>query len=280
MPDLCLVGYTYRGYPMQYALDRAQEFGYSAIELRDFQDINLSTPAALARSLANAEPAARAHGLRIASVFYGPLPIPRAGDRAAEASAFAEAIGVLADHGVPILHTRLSLRGNANRELISARASEEDYRLVRAALSSLLVVAEHHGVRIALEAHMGTLHDSAASLLRVISGNDSPYLTAGLDFANLLIANPNEDLAALPQVFTGRIGYVHLKNVKLFGQGYDWNLPLRWGDINYHRVLSALKQAGYQGPLAVEYCGSGDPDVFARDDADYLRELAQRLSLP
>src|SRR5581483_1320935 len=58
-----------------------------------------------------------------------------------------------------------------------------------------------------------------------------------------------------------RIGYTHCKNVKLSPTGYDWNLPLRYGDINYFRVLQALRSAGYSGPLAIEYCGTGDPDV-------------------
>jgi len=79
--------------------------------------------------------------------------------------------------------------------------------------------------------------------------------------------------------FGPRIGYVHIKNVKLLPLGYDWNLPVRWGDINYCLVLKALKEARYQGPLAVEYCGTGDPDVFAAADADYLRGLIERLEL-
>lgn len=279
MPELCLVGYTYRGYPLAYALERAREFGYAGIELRDFQDISLADPAALARSLQRATDAAKPLGLGICSAFYGPLPVPRRHERAAESRAYAEALGVLADHGVPVLHTRLSLRSNGSGEVTSATASHEDYQAVQAALTTLAPVAEHHGVRIALEAHMGTIHDSAASLLRIAAEAGSPCITASLDFANLLITNPRENLLAATAAFAGLIGYVHLKNVKLLPQGYDWNLPLRWGDINYHRVLQALRAAGYTGPLAVEYCGTGDPDVFARDDADYLRELARRLSL-
>ena len=40
MAELCLVGYTYRGYEMAYALERAQAFGYRGIELRDFSDVD------------------------------------------------------------------------------------------------------------------------------------------------------------------------------------------------------------------------------------------------
>jgi hypothetical protein len=56
-----------------------------------------------------------------------------------------------------------------------------------------------------------------------------------------------------------------------------WNVPVRYGDINHFRVLQALRSAGYSGPLAIEYCGTGDPDVFAEEDARYLSSLAARV---
>jgi sugar phosphate isomerase/epimerase len=65
--------------------------------------------------------------------------------------------------------------------------------------------------------------------------------------------------------------------VKLTPTGYDWNIALRWGELNYHLILKTLTEVGYEGPLAVEYCGTGDPDVFAEDDARYIRQLMARL---
>ena len=79
--------------------------------------------------------------------------------------------------------------------------------------------------------------------------------------------------------FGAKIGYTHIKNLKVFPWGYDWNLPVRLGDINYFRVLHALKAAGYTGPLAIEYCGTGDPDVFAEEDGRYVAELAKRVGM-
>jgi sugar phosphate isomerase/epimerase len=104
---------------------------------------------------------------------------------------------------------------------------------------------------------MGTIHDTAASRWRIVSACPSPCLAAGLDFANLLIGRREEDLVEAARRFGPRLGYTHIKNVKLFPWGYDWNLPVRLGDINYFRVLKALKETGYRGPLAVEYCGTG-----------------------
>ena len=262
---------------MRYALERAKAWGYDGIELRNFGDIDLTGPAGVAAALTRAKEMAEAFSLAIYSLFYAPLPVSRAHERADEERAFAQVLGVLAEYQVPILHTHLSLRGPDGGEVTAAAAREEDYVAVRRTLERILPVAEAHRVRIAIETHMGTIHDTAASQLAIVSAHDSDYLTASLDFANMLIARREEVLTEAIRSFGSRIGYVHIKNLKLLPGGYDWNLPVRWGDINYYLLLKALKEAGYRGPLAVEYCGTGDPDVFAADDAAYLRELMRRL---
>ncbi len=280
MAELCLVGYTYRGYEMAYAFERGRAFGYRGVELRDFRDIDLSSPAGVEEALEKAVPLARANGLAIYSLFYAALPVSRSGERVSEEKTFCEIIPILARFGVPLLHTRLSLLArDGSREVETADAREEDYAAVQETLRRMTPSAEQHGVRIALEAHMGTIHDTAASLLRIVTACGSPFLTASLDFANFLIARREEDLAQAVQAFGTHIGYTHIKNVKLFPWGYDWNLPVRLGDINYYRVLHALKATGYRGPLAIEYCGTGDPDGFAEEDARYLAELARRVGI-
>ena len=279
MAELCLVGYTYRGYPMAYALERAAAYGYGAVEVRNWSDIDLSTPSGVAAALDRALPLAAERGLRVHSIFGVPVPAGRAGEDETGRQAFAGTLEALGSRGVPVCHTWLRVRRDDGREVVSAAAREEDYRRAAEALAWAAPLAERAGVRIALESHMGTIHDTAASLLRVVQSVDSPAVVASPDPANMLITHRQEDLPAAIRALGPRIGYVHLKNLKLTPTGYDWNLPLRWGDINYHRVLSALRDTGYHGPLAVEYCGTGDPDVFAADDACYLRELAERIGL-
>ena len=280
MAELCMVVYTYRAYDtLEYAVERAHALGYDGIELRDdFADVSFATPPALAESLGPATRLASAYGLPICALFYSSIPVSRARERVAEEETFCEALQVVADFGVPILHTRLSLRREDGKgEVIAAGAREVDYQAVEDTLARVVPVAESLGVRLALESHMGVVHDTAASQLRIVSAYGSPFLTAWLDFANMLIVHPGENLVRATEAAGPHIGYVHLKNVKLRPGGYDWNLPLRWGDVNYHQVLLALKAAGYEGPLGVEYCGTGDPDVFAEDDARYLRELMARI---
>lgn len=280
MAKLCMVGYTYRGYEMAHAFDRAKQFGYDGIELRNFSDIDFSTPAGVRSSLSKAVELAADVGLTIISLFYSPLPISRTHEGEREEQTFCQVIETLAEYQVPILHTRLRLkRMKGAGEVVAADATEQDYKAVQAALERVVPIAEAQDVRIALETHMGTIHDTAASQLRIVETIDSPFLVASLDFANMLITYREENLLETIRAFGYRIGYVHAKNLKLTPWGYDWNLPLRWGDINYHRVLEGLKAVSYRGTLAVEYCGTGDPDVFAADDAAYLKSLCEQIGL-
>ncbi len=278
--ELCLVGYTYRGYPMAHALARAAAFGYQGVEIRGFSDIDLSTPEGVAAALDRAAPLAAQHGLRVCSLCYDRLPVSRERERAAEEEAFIRVLGILGDHGVPVLTTYLSLqRPDGRGQTVSAGANEADYAAVRQTLGRVATAAARYGVTVTPETHMGTIHDTAMSHLRIIVECGSPAVAANLDPANMLITYHDERLPEAVRSFAGRIGYAHLKNVKVRPGGYDWNLPLRWGDINYERVLLAFKEAGYTGPFGVEYCGTGDPDVFVADDARYLRELAERVGL-
>jgi sugar phosphate isomerase/epimerase len=265
---------------MLHALKRAKAFGYSGIELRDFQDIDLSSVSGVAHALTQASELVPRLGLTLTSLFYGPLPVSRGDERAAEEREFCKILALLADHGVKILHTRLSLHAPGyRREIISAEARENDYSAVEATLKRVALQAERFGVRVALETHMGTIHDTAASQLRIVSAIDSSFLTASLDFANMLIAYRGEQIYKTIRLFGHRIGYTHIKNLKLLPIGYDWNIPVRWGDINYFQVFQALKDVSYMGPVAVEYCGTGDPDVYAEDDARYIRDLVARVGL-
>lgn len=280
MAELCLVGYTYRGYEMAYALEQARARNFTGIELRNFSDIDLSTPAGVERALDHANRLVGSLAVAVTSVCYVPLPVSRGQERADEEQDFVDVLEILARFHVPILHTQLSIhRTDGKGEVVSADVVDADYEAVQATLSRVVALAERHKVSVALETHMGRIHDTAASLQRILAANRSPWVVASLDFANMLITHPQENLVNVVKVLGDRIGYTHVKNVKLLPGGYDWNLPVRYGDINYYQIFRALKSVGYRGPLAIEYCGTGDPDVFVTEDARYVLDLVTRVGL-
>jgi sugar phosphate isomerase/epimerase len=280
MADLILVGYTYRGYPMAYAFDRAAEYGYHGVELRDFADIDLSTPSDAYDALERASKLAAAHELTIPAICYAPLPVVLDGKRTAEERAFGEVMSAMAEHGVGILNTRLVRRTEDNRaERSSIGAREGDYAAAAHVLERVALLAERYGVKIAIQTQTGTMHDTASALLRLLQSCSSPALSASLDFATMLINHPKEWLPEAIREFGPRIGYVHLQNLTFVPGGVDLSVPLRYGHINYHRVLHALSEVEYQGPLGVVHSGPGDPDVFAEEDGRYLAGLVERVDL-
>lgn len=140
-------------------------------------------------------------------------------------------------------------------------------------MGALADEAERLGVRIAVESHMGTLHDTVAGLDRLLGLCSNKSVQVCLDFANLLVCEPGLDLSECIRHFSGHIGYVHIKNNRGVGAKADWSVPVRMGEIDYRRLLPVLEQH-YDGVLGVEYCGEGDPDWVVADDAKYLLGLA------
>ncbi len=266
---ICLVGYTYRKYEMKYAFYKAKEYGYDAIELRDFLDFNNENLISLKKTLGQAKELSLRFGIKFPVIF---LQI----DKYIGEKMMNELMQVLSDHGIFMIHTHASITLNS-KPVTSAEASEEQYRMEAEKIASVSEIARNYSIIISIETHMGTLCDTTASTLRLIKYVNHKSVKASLDFANILILNRNEDLQKTIERFKDKIGYTHLKNCKYFVWGYDWNVPLEMGDINYYKIIAKLLQIGYSGLFGIEYCGTGDPNVFASRDARYLRQIIEEL---
>jgi len=267
---ICLVGYTYREYSTEYAFFKAKEYGYDAIELRDFLDFRDENFDSLKKTLSRAKELSLRYGVIFPIIF---LQIDKF--FAAEETV-NKLMQILSDYGISTLHThaRIILNG---KPITSAEASEEQYKVEAEKLVRMANVAKNYAITISVETHMGTICDTSTSTLKLINYINHDFVKVSLDFANILIVNRNEDLQKVIEKFKDNIGYVHLKNCKYFAWGYDWNVPLEAGDINYHKVIAKLLQSGYSGLLGVEYCGTGDPNVFASKDIKYLRRIIREL---
>ena len=277
-PKMLLVGYTFRGRQARVAFEAAKAWGYDGIELRNFPEVDFSSVEGVRKSLETTLPLAAETGVPIEAAFIGPILASDDPQEEKERLAFYEAVlPILAEANVRILHTQVrrvrKVRGET-RSIVGLSARDEDFDAAATALEAVGEQAAKCGVTVAVESHMGTIHDLASAQYRLISRVNLPCVTASLDFCNLEIVHAGEDLEEVIDSFAGRIGYAHCKNLVREKSGAaHWNVSLAHGHLDYGRIVEKLRSVGFSGPYGVEYCGPGDPHVYAREDARYLRSL-------
>ena len=138
----------------------------------------------------------------------------------------------------------------------------EALKLAYDALRELAPAAEKTGVIIAIENVWNGFLVSPVEMRDLIDRVNSPFVQAYFDVGNILkIGFPQDWIATLG----ARIRRIHLKDFKVAVGNIDGFCQLGDGDANWPAVISALKQAGYNGPLTYE--GPGDlADISRRID--------------
>lgn len=168
------------------------------------------------------------------------------------------ALKLTAEFGVPFL----TLHAGFIEEGDAARARQFRRRLVL-----LADAAAGRGVTLLME----TGQESAACLRALLEELDHPALGVNFDPANMILygkGNPVEAVRAL-----GRwIKHVHIKDARATRTPGTWGTEVPWGEgeVGPAAFLNALKEAGYNGALAIER-ESGDDRL--RD----IRLAAERL---
>jgi len=281
-PEVLLVGYTFRGRPAGVAFEAAASYGYDGIELRNFPEVNFSSVESVRKSLETVAPLAAETRIPVTAAFIAPI---LASDDNKETETrlgfYREILAVLAEQNVRILHTQVRRTRNVNgktQTVVGSSAQDDDFDAAAAALRAIGECAAEVGVVVAVESHMGTIHDLAFAQHRLIARVDLPSVTASLDFCNIKMVHAEEDLDEVIDAFAGRIGYAHCKNLVREKSGaVHWNVSLAHGHLDYGSIVSKLESVGFKGPYGIEYCGPGDPHVYAREDAEYLRSVLERI---
>lgn len=277
--QICLVGFTYREWPLKRLFEAARAYGFPWVEIRACADADVHTVGSAIDLLDRAESLARRYGTRLGVISLGSLVVGRLEDLATRNPVVFDdrTLARAQSAGIELVHLLVErVRPDGTHVLGSDEASEEDFAICRRALELLGARLAQYGLKAAVEVRAGTISDTlAGSLWSVPLEHDAVGVL--LDFANLTVADPTLDLVDAVRTLGDRIRYVHLKNVKLSAGTIDADVPLAYGVIDTYRVLHELDTLGYSGLLGLEYLGRGDADVFVRDDAEYLRWLGQRL---
>jgi sugar phosphate isomerase/epimerase len=172
---------------------------------------------------------------------------------------------------------------------VSAAMIDDGFKLLAERFHPILDVFTACDVKFALEVHPTEIAFDIYTAERALAALDHrPEFGFNFDPSHLIWQGM--DPAAFIRRFPDRIYHVHMKDaiVKLDGtsgilashlnfgdprRGWDFR-SLGRGSVNFEEIIRALNDAGYQGPLSVEWEDSGmDREHGAKEACDYVRKL-------
>ncbi len=137
---------------------------------------------------------------------------------------------------------------------------DQSYEWAIDALAAGAAYAGQRGVTLVLENHWG-LTGTADGTARLHDGVNSPWLKYVLDTGNFL---HRPDQYAEMARFLPDLGLVHAKV-------YAGGGLLVEADLDYNRIASMLRDAGYDGYISIEFEGKAHPDHGIADGLFTLR---------
>lgn len=140
---------------------------------------------------------------------------------------------------------------------------EKDYEVAAKLLDQVVDLGEAAGLVVSYHPHLGSLAQAPEQVDALMNASK---IALCADVAHL--AAGGADPAAVIRKYSGRLKYVHLKDLnKTTGEF----LPLGEGDIDLEDVINAVIESGYQDWVTVELDGyTGDVDAAARRSLEYL----------
>jgi len=126
---------------------------------------------------------------------------------------------------------------------------EQAYQRSLAALKELAVDAGQKKITIAIENVWNKFLLSPLEFRSFIDAIDSDYVGAYFDVGNILLTGYPEQWI---EILGNRIKRVHLKDFRKINGGMGLMVGLLQGDVNWPRVIQALRGIGYQSYLTAE----------------------------
>jgi sugar phosphate isomerase/epimerase len=139
-------------------------------------------------------------------------------------------------------------------------------------MNAAAACAEEQGIQIVMKPH-GGLSATADEMLRTIERVGHDNFRLWYDAGNVIHytgADPVADVARVAEYVTGFCAKDCAE------QGGDVMLQFGEGSVDFHGVFSALKDAGFAGPVMVECCRAGTMAEVAENVAAN-REFLERL---
>jgi sugar phosphate isomerase/epimerase len=153
--------------------------------------------------------------------------------------------------------------------------TEQDaYAVMRINLRAIAETCAENGVYLGVEQH-GPYTARIRSLTRILELVDSTWIRVNYDCGNTFLSG--EDPYAMLEAVADKVVHVHAKDIsrqqadaergKVTGTAVG--CACGDGELDWHRIVKRLKQAGYKGVLSVE-CGTEDQ---AKRSLTYLTKV-------
>jgi 3-dehydroshikimate dehydratase len=266
-----LHSYSFRNYPLDHILRFAELDGWSAIELSGWHfDADNAH-----RDLRAAVTAGQRLGVSIyCAGYYGDFVT---GDQPVRLDAIdrvRRVIDASAENGVGVVNGFGGwLQGDNGDDWAgngSKMAAVEHFERAADAYHQLAAYAADRGVRLAIEVHPNTIHDTVETTARLIklAGHDNLSIT--VDPANAAVINAEDREPDVLGLAPERIAYFHLKNCQVRNGYTDLTVGTAEGIIDNYRWLERITSMPQVDAICLEYCGDGDPHPRLRAARGYL----------
>ena len=275
--QILLHSYTFRDLPLEEAFVAARDFGYDGLELSrvHFDD------AAPEADLKRAAELASTYGVPIAVLdFACDFISPDDADRTEAAEKLERNMRAAAKHGVSLMNGYVGVLAEDGQPFSangSALANDGHYEYAAEALRRAIPLADELGLTLSLEIHMNTIHDTVASMRRLLEDVGVPSLRVTPDPGNMYATSMIDRDPVVLGALSDRLGLFHVKNCRDAAGEIDYSVSLEEGTLDIPAYLHLLADIRYNSPLCIEHVGDGDPRTMAQHDIVYLRQCVEQV---
>lgn len=249
----------------------SQKAGLDAVELNLYASgapagFTMDTTAAEADEIARQ---AAEHGLKLRSISTGllwgaPLSSPDADVRKRGSAIVHKQLEIAERIGAD---TVLVVPGTVNEN----SAYDQCYENSKRELELLIPEAERRGVKIGVENVWNKFLLSPLEMKQYVDDLNSPNLGVYFDVGNILLYGYPEQWI---RILGSRIAKIHVKDFKTSAGNGSGFVPLMAGDVNWPKVIAALREIGYNDTLTAEisaYAASAYQAIY--DTANQLEAI-------
>lgn len=268
-----LHSYSFRRYSLDHVLSVARLGGWPAIEVSGLHFDGTDIEGEISRAVA----AGRQHGVEIHCVgYYADFVTADESKRCRAVDRVCRIIDACAAHGVGLINGFCGwlMRDPAAWDdwwLNGSRlASGEHYQRAADAYRQVGAHAADRGVRVAIEVHPHTIHDTVAATARLLTLLDGTGIGVTLDPGNAAVLSSHDRDPETADLVAGRVAYFHLKNCLISDGRVDFTVDTAAGIIDNYRWLEKMTTMPGVDAICIEYCGEGDPHPRVAAARDYL----------